>query len=142
MPILRILIVEDDPVRERRLLSWLPPDVKAVVAMTAGTAIGILRHDRGRVYAGVVLDHDLQDRRRAESDKWLCGQDVAEALVQHVDRLVPILVHSVNAVGRQAMVTRLRRCGFEVTVKPMNEMVRADFEAWLADVRESAEISG
>ena len=139
MPPLRILIVEDDPQREQRLRSWLPPDVRPVVAATAGAAIGILRHDRGRVYAGVLLDHDLQERRHAESDRYLCGQDVVEAIVQHVDRRVPILVHSVNAVGRQAMAARLRRAGFDVLIRPMNELKSADLEAWLADAREASE---
>jgi CheY-like chemotaxis protein len=142
VPALRILIVEDDPLREQRLRTWLPPDVKCVVAPTAGAAIGILRHDSGRVYAGVLLDHDLQARRQAESDKWLCGQDVVEAVVQHVDRLVPILIHSVNAVGRQAMATRLRRAGFDVVVKPMTELTKADIDAWLADIREAGDGSG
>ena len=141
MPTLRILIVEDDPRREQRLRAWLPPDVTPVVAPTAGTAIGILRHDRGRVYAGILLDHDLQDRRRTESDKWLSGQDVVEAIVHYVDRHVPILVHSVNAVGRQAMATRLRRAGFEVVVKPMTELTAADLDTWLGEVREAAETS-
>jgi CheY-like chemotaxis protein len=139
MPTLRILIVEDDSRREQRLRSWLPTDVKTVVAPTAGTAIGILRHDPGRVYAGILLDHDLQDRRRAESDKWLSGQDVVEAIVQYMDRQVPILVHSVNAVGRQAMATRLRRAGFEVVIKPMTELTKADLDAWLDEIREAAD---
>jgi CheY-like chemotaxis protein len=138
LKLLRILIVEDDPARERRLCSWLPADVKPVVATTAGTAIGILRHDRGRVYAGVVLDHDLQTRTHSDTDQWLCGQDVVEAVVQYVDREVPILIHSVNAIGRHAMATRLQRAGFDVQVIPMTEMTAADFEAWLGEVREAA----
>jgi len=135
---LRILIVEDDPVRERWLRSWLPDDIRPVVANAAGSAIGILRHDPRRVYAGVVLDHDLQDRRHADSDTLLCGQDVVEAIVQCIDRDVPILIHSVNSIGRQAMATRLRRAGFSIGVIPMTELTADSFAAWIADVREAA----
>jgi CheY-like chemotaxis protein len=136
---LRILIVEDDPAREQLLRSWLPDDIEPVVVNTAGTAIGVLRHDSGRVYAGIVLDHDLQGRRHSESDQWLCGQDVVEAIVQCADRDVPILIHSVNGVGRQAMASRLRRLGFRVDVVPMDRMTAADLVSWLAELRSAAE---
>ena len=33
---MRILIIEDDPAREEKLRSWLPVDVKAVIARSAG----------------------------------------------------------------------------------------------------------
>jgi hypothetical protein len=52
-PMLRLLIVEDDLIRERTFRSWLPPDVRAVVARSACRAFGILRLDPSRVYVGL-----------------------------------------------------------------------------------------
>ena len=69
----------------------------------------------------------------------MCGQDVAEALIQYIDRDVPVLIHSMNSVGRQAMASRLERAGFAVGVIPMNEMTATHFEAWLAGVRQVTE---
>jgi hypothetical protein len=73
----RILIIEDDANREARLKSWLPAEVRAVVATSPGKAIGILRRDSGVVYAGIVLDFDLQLRRATASDLHLSGHHVA-----------------------------------------------------------------
>ena len=54
---IRILTIEDDPPREADLRSWLPAGViYAVVATSAGKAVGIVSRDRGKVYAGIVLD--------------------------------------------------------------------------------------
>jgi hypothetical protein len=87
--VLRILIIEDDPARERSLLSWLPADIKAVVARSAGAAMGILRLDSGRVYAGVILDHDLAQAPMSASDPLLSGQNVVHAIAEHVDLRIP-----------------------------------------------------
>ena len=51
---MRILIIEDDPAREERLRSWLPADMSAMIARSAGTAMGILKRDKGKVYADLV----------------------------------------------------------------------------------------
>ena len=75
-PVFRPLIVEDDPDREQILRGWLPADVRAVVAASAGRALGILRRDQGRVFAGVVLDHDLQERPGSDVDRFLSGRDI------------------------------------------------------------------
>lgn len=56
----RILIVEDDDERVAKFRSWLPETMRIVHARSAGSAIGILQRDKGRVYAGIMLDHDLQ----------------------------------------------------------------------------------
>lgn len=134
----RILVVEDDPAREQTIRSWLPTDIRPVLATSAGAAIGTLRLDRGAVYAGIMLDHDLQSRRAGGHDEHLCGQDVVEAIVEYVDRDVPILIHSMNSIGRAAMASRLRKAGFSVEVIPMSALTPVELEEWLADVREAA----
>jgi CheY-like chemotaxis protein len=135
-PVLRLLIVEDDPSREQALRAWLPADVRVVVAASAGRALGILHLDRGRVFAGIILDHDLQERPGSEADQFLSGRDVARAVIQFVSKDVPILVHSVNALGSVAMVNRLREAGFGVTKIPMTVLTEASLRAWLQTVRE------
>ena len=132
--ITRILIIEDDPNREARLKSWLPADVRAVVAASAGKAIGILRRDSGLVYAGIVLDFDLQLRRGTASDLHLSGRDVALAITEYVSRDVQILVHSENTSKRSLMVYSLRLAGFDVTQVPMHLLTADRFCAWLAEL--------
>ncbi len=131
----RILIVEDDSRREQTLRAWLPADFRPVVATSAGAAIGILRLDAGRVYAAIMLDHDLQARRASEADLHLSGSDVVEAVRAYVSREVPILIHSMNATERGRMALELDRAGFDVTVTPMEDLSRERLAEWIDTVR-------
>lgn len=135
---LRVLIIEDNPERERPILAGLPSDVKGVVARSAGLAIGILRRDPGKVYSGVILDHDLHERQIVAADAHLNGQDVVGAIAQYVDRAVPVLIHSMNATQRAVMARTLERAGFEVTTIPMNLLDREAMCEWLRAVRDNA----
>jgi hypothetical protein len=69
-------MVEDNPTRIEMLKSWLPEDVKVVVAACAGKALGVLKRDRGRVYSGILLDHDLQEQAVTATDLGLSGTDI------------------------------------------------------------------
>jgi rhodanese-related sulfurtransferase len=133
---LRLLIVEDDLVREQTFRRWLPADVRPVFAHSAGRALGILRLDSGRVYAGIVLDHDLQSQVASEADRYLTGQDVCHAIIRYVSPDVPILVHSMNTRGSVRMANALAEAGFEVTKIPMEALTQAAFLAWLEEVRD------
>jgi len=133
---LRILIVEDNEERKLRLCSWLPPDIRPVVAVSAGRAIGILSRDRGTVYAGVLLDHDLQEHGASEMDPFLSGQDVAQAIIQYLPRSVMILIHSVNASRSPVMALQLMKSGFDVTQIPMNILTEERLRDWIDEVRE------
>ncbi|MGB7720289.1 MAG: hypothetical protein WBL65_10345, partial [Bryobacteraceae bacterium] len=95
-------------------------DVHAVVATSAGKAINILSHDSGPVYAGIVLDFDLQLRRAAASELHLCEHDVVLAIIEHISRDARILVHSESASQSPLMVRSLRQAGFDVTQIPMH----------------------
>jgi len=135
-PVFRILIVEDDPDRAATLQNWLPQDVRPVVVTSAGKAMGVLARDRGNVYAGILLDHDLQQQTAARSDLYLSGEQVAEAIIRYVAKNVPILVHSVNVQRAPVMVGKLEAAGFWVTRIPMDELQKEKLEAWLEDARE------
>ena len=136
---LRILIVEDDAIRESLLSSWLSSDIRPVVASSAGRAIGVLRLDSVSVYCGVILDHDLQQRVGTEMDAFLSGQDVANAIIQHLSRKAPVLIHSMNSSQSPVLVQLLRRAGFDVTQIPMGELSREKFCEWIEGVSASCQ---
>ena len=131
----RLLIIEDDTERERVLRSWLPPDAKIVVAGSAGRAIGVIERDRGRVYAGILLDHDLQGRIATVTDHYLDGKDIVTVIVKYISKDVPILVHSMNGSQAPRMVERLEKDGFSVTRIPMANLTKERLREWAADAR-------
>ncbi len=137
--LLRVLVVEDNPEREERLKSWLPSDVRPVVATSAGAAIGTLRLDSGFVYAAVMLDHDLQERAATQQDSWLSGRDVVKAMIQYLSRDAMVLIHSANSIGGAAMTERLRNQGFDVTRISMNSLTKEDLGKWIDEVRKNWE---
>lgn len=132
---LRVLIIEDDRGRVEKLKAWLPEDVLVVVAWSAGRALGILERDRGAVYAGILLDHDLQQRAATGADETLSGTQVVEAIVRNVSDRVPILVHSMNPVRAPVMARRLTEAGFSVTQVPMESLDREKLLEWLQEVQ-------
>jgi CheY-like chemotaxis protein len=131
----RILIIEDDRERERILKSWLPPDVRTVVAGSGGRAIGILERDRGRVYAGILLDHDLQGRIATSTDRSLDGKDIVNMIVKNISKDVPILVHSMNVTQAPVMAQRLEKDGYSVTRIPMANLTKERLQAWVEEAR-------
>ena len=135
-PVFRILIVEDDPDRAQTLQSWLPEDAIAVLVTSAGKALGLLARDRGNVYAGILLDHDLQQQVAAKSDLYLSGEQVVDAVIRYVAKDVPLLVHSVNVQRAPVMVNKLEVAGFWVTRIPMDRLHKEQFLEWLEDARE------
>ena len=134
----RILLVEDDQDRADRLISYLPKQVRAVQASSAGRALGIIRADhRSRTnkspYCGIMLDHDLQEQIVSADDAQLSGMNVVDAIVQYVPRNVPILVHSMNLSEAPTMVKKLTGSGFSVTRIPMREMTAEKLMEWLKE---------
>jgi len=89
----RLLIVEDSAERERLFREWIPDDFRATFVKSAGRAMKVLELDAGRVYAGILLDHDLDQAVAAESELQLSGRQVVEQLVKKVDVDVPVLIH-------------------------------------------------
>jgi CheY-like chemotaxis protein len=132
---IRILLVEDNPARIELIKSWLPHGVKTVVASSAGKALGILQRDRGRVYSGILLDHDLQEQTVAATDAGLSGSDIVRSMAANVSRTVPVLVHSMNMGRAQGMVEALDKWGFVVTRIPMDRLTKDEFLDWVEEVR-------
>jgi CheY-like chemotaxis protein len=135
---LRILLIEDDNGRVRKIREWLPEDVRLVHAGSAGRAIGILQRDRD-AYAGIMLDHDLQVNIATEMDFFLSGTNVVKSIIANVPSDTPVLVHSMNPEDAPKMVLALTKSGFSVTRLPMVVMTRSDLNVWIEEVRESWE---
>lgn len=140
-PVLRILIVEDDPVRAAKLRELMPEDVRVVHVASAGVVIGTNIRDRGRVYAGVLLDHDLQQQTKVAADRDRDGRDVALAIATHFDNEIPVLVHSMNPEQSPELMRILEVAGFDVTRIRMSMLSPEAIAPWLAEVRESFEDS-
>ncbi len=112
------------------------PALRTVVVASAGRALGVLQRERGSVYAGILLDHDLQEQAATDSDRHLSGNDVVDAIIMNVSKHVPILVHSVNVSQAPVMVGRLESAGFWVTRVPMDKLTKEKLDEWLEEVRE------
>lgn len=136
IPACRVLIVEDDDTRVDLFRSWLPSHVRVVHARSAGSAIGILQRDQGRVYAGILLDHDLQMQRLTQSDRHFSGMDAVHAIINNISKDVMILVHSMNQTQGPLMADRLKKVGFDVTRMPMAQLTERLFKEWIEEVIE------
>jgi CheY-like chemotaxis protein len=137
---LRILLIEDDQTRIEIFKAWLPKDIRMVVATCAGKALGILKRDRGHVYSGILLDHDLQEQTLTAIDRHLSGTDIVKAIDSNIAKGTPVLVHSMNLSKATWMVEALEGCGYFVTRIPMSVLKMKDFIDWLDEVRDTWEL--
>ncbi len=134
--VLAILLIEDDRRRVEKFQAWLPEGVRAVVTKSAGTALGLLERDKGYVYAGICLDHDLQRQTVIASDNDLSGSTVVHAISRYISTDVPVLIHSQNLKRAQYMESKLWDAGFDVTRISMDQLDEKLFHNWLEDVKE------
>ena len=104
---IRLLVVEDNAERLALLERWIPDDVRVTFARSAGRAMRVIELDAGRVYAGMLLDHDLVDDNASESEVGLTGRHVVDRIMRDVDPDAAMLVHSINPAGAR----RLREDG-------------------------------
>ena len=133
--IIRLLLIEDDNDRVELFKSWLPDEFRLVHAGSAGRALGVLQRDRN-AFAGLLLDHDLQEQVVTQHDRLLSGSDVVSKIIELVRPETPILVHSMNPSDGPRMQKRLERAGFTVNRLPMAAMTEEYFKNWLEEVRE------
>ena len=135
----RLLIVEDSDARVNKFREWIADPFRATYVRSAGRALKVLELDAGRVYAGILLDHDLDQAVADESERSLTGRQVVKRLVRTVDRDVPVLIHSVNPLGARMMEQSLVEHGFDVTRVPFFNLNRERLARWLEIVREEWE---
>lgn len=87
-------------------------------------------------YAGIMLDHDLQDQLVTEVDRFLSGTNVLQFIIQYMPPDVPILVHSMNYRRADDLVQKLRGARFDVTRIPFSILHQDNLAEWLNDVRD------
>ena len=132
---LRILVIDDSPLRIDLLRQWMPDDVHAVYSTSAGRAMKLIDLDPGTVYAGIMLDHDLDQQVAVEAEHDFTGRDVARRIVLRIPRDVPVLVHSTNWSGAASMHHTLEAAGFAVTRIRFDDLTRERCLDWLQEVR-------
>lgn len=132
---LKVLVVEDNDQRVQRFSAMLDSaKVHLVRAASGGQALGILQRDRN-VYDGIMLDHDLTESTRTESDLGISGRNVVQTLVASQRlRSPPVLIHSMNPAGAASMEAALDRAGFPVDCIPYAELTRERLAAWVASL--------
>ena len=132
----RLLLIEDSDARINQFREWLPKGVVLVVAASAGRAIGTLQHSNPYDYAGILLDHDLEQQVVNPAEVYFNGSNVADTLVAKISNEVPVLVHSINPSGAWNMRRKLEGAGFEVTISPMTNLTYERFNTWLLNALE------
>lgn len=132
----RILIVEDNVERTELLKTWLPKDIVPVVAKSAGSAIGMIRRDKGYVYAGLMLDHDLQENIVTQADISLNGMNVVDAIIRYIPIDIPIFIHSTNVSQGPAIAKRLEKYNYFTMQISMNQLTKRILRKWLDEVKE------
>lgn len=110
---MKILILEDDPVRQKAFKAWLNPDHDVYIVATAQECIAHLDTPiDGRIWKMfnvLFLDHDLGGEQNVPSGPGT-GYEVAQWLVDHPDKIPgQVIVHSMNPVGNSNIVQLISR---------------------------------
>jgi hypothetical protein len=123
-PKLRILFLDDDPVRAQLFLVRHPD---AVWVQTASDCIGLL----SQAWDQVHLDHDLCGERFVDSSRSDCGMEVVRWLCgafQELHRDTQFVVHSHNSDAAEMMVWSLYEAGYHAAYRPFT----VDLVDWLS----------
>ncbi len=131
-----ILLIEDDLRRIQWFGNYLPIDFRLIVARSGGTALGMIKRDKGHVYGGIMLDHDLQMRQVVADDGNISGSQLVDAIITCISPDVPILVHSMNPEKSPMMVRKLSDAGFWVTKETWFDITEDSYMEWLEGVQE------
>lgn len=131
LDVFRVLLIEDDGQRIETVRSWLPEEMRLVVATSVGMAMGLLQRTRKGDYGAIMLDHDLQGQARTEADKVLSGSNLMNILIEKIGSEVPVLIHSRSRSGSRYMSRHLIQAGFAVTCIPMDELTKERLRTWI-----------
>ena len=135
----RLLLIEDDTDRIALFRQWVVKTPFVLVEATSGgQAMGVVNRG-GEGVAGIMLDHDLNTSPKTEQDQITSGSNVVAAIMKHIPKTVPILVHSMNVTQGEKMFRRLQGSGFSATRIRMAVLDEPRFLRWLEDVSESWE---
>ena len=106
---LSLLVLEDDPIRMVQFRRRMVETGLAHTITHSETASGAIEHLSQSHFDLVLLDHDLGGRTYVDHNDEAedCGMRVAEFLSirpELVNRIGPIIVHSLNGPAAQSMV--------------------------------------
>ncbi len=133
----RLLLIEDNEDRIALFRAWVANTPYVLIeATTGGQAVGVVNRG-GEGVAGICLDHDLNSAPKTEQDNSTSGSHVVNAIIKHISKATPILVHSMNATMGDHMNRRLTGAGFPATRIRMSALDERRFLHWLEEVTEN-----
>jgi rhodanese-related sulfurtransferase len=72
------------------------------------------------------------------NDQDLSGTTVVKSIIRHMDKSIPILVHSMNPKRGPIMANMLKSAGFKDVIRiSMDDLNKTLFQEWLQEVREN-----
>lgn len=135
----RLLLIEDNQDRIDLFRAWVVGTPYVLIeATTGGQAMGVVNRG-GDGVAGICLDHDLNSAPKTEQDNSTSGSNVVNAIIKHIAKTTPILVHSMNTTMDDQMHRRLKGSGFSATRIRMAILDERRFRQWLEEVTENWE---
>jgi len=126
-----VLVVEDNNERVSDFQRWLAhPSIRLLHVKTGDAALRCVETDR---YDLILLDHDLDLQHPNGRLGQVNGTNVVERLVaSRVNRMTPVIIHSMNPGARNRMFLRLKANRFAVEIRPFAEWS----DAWAGELRE------
>ena len=113
---MKTLIVEDSTERLKRIMSILSKKAMSIdIAFTSDEAKELLISN---TYDVVFLDHDLNPEHYEQQCTEETGQDVAKYIVENKLPIKVVFVHSLNAVGAEAIFNILHDANYSVKKIP------------------------
>jgi CheY-like chemotaxis protein len=98
---MRVLFLDDDPVRHKAMRDMLPGITHVYTADEAIEALSV------GDYSEVFLDHDLGGEVYVDSEEYNTGMTVAKWLAKNKQDAT-IIIHSYNPIGARNMVVKLK----------------------------------
>ncbi len=121
----RIFCIESDQTRVERFRAWAGFHTKIFQVRTGGEAATIFNMDEPGTWHGVMFEYDLErDPLAGHVD----GLETAKKMLPHLDREVPIYIHSANPTGAVKLEKLFHAAKFaDVTRQVHSEMTSKDF---------------
>jgi hypothetical protein len=110
---MNILFLDDSPIRTKEFKSNNP---SAICVETAKDAIKEL--DSNIEWSYVYLDHDLGGEKFVDSQNTNTGMEVVRWIVANKPNIDLIIIHSLNPVAANNMLTDLKRAAYPTMVRP------------------------
>lgn len=119
---LRVLVLEDDELRQNWFLKRFFGKASVDLAATAKDGIAMLTANR---YHAIFLDHDLRPEHSAGMWDDDTGYLVARHLAVNPQHGASVVVHSMNPSGSRRMVDALHAAGIGAQLIPFPSLQRS-----------------